>query len=182
MRTFIFPTIHRSKSRALWTIHTAIFLSWILQSPWFLNWLWPFSFDQEQHVPICYGSAFFERLDGVVPIFLLYYALRFAITDCLLIGWKMAQAIVLKMKGDLEVRVMIVWQLDILSVEGDLEVFRAKVQIVIDSCNSFEACPSIEEYFDENICKEKIARQLPHFNSKIYLLKDHRLISGVLNF
>lgn len=83
------------------------------------------------------------------------------------------------MECDFEVR-MVIGQFDVLSFESQIEIFLAKVEIVVDPSNFFTALPSIAKNFDEDIGKKQVAFQLSYLDPKIHFLKDDSLASGGL--
>lgn len=63
----------------------------------------------------------------------------------------MAQAEILKMQGDFEVMLVIIWQFDVLSLEGEAKILLTKVKIVVDPCYLFTPLPSIAVDLNEDI-------------------------------
>lgn len=63
----------------------------------------------------------------------------------------MAKAEVLQMKSNRKIRVVIVTESNVLTVERHLKRFVAEIQICVDSGDLLRACPRVVVYFDQNV-------------------------------
>lgn len=100
------------------------------------------------------SPALSQLLSHPTPQFFLCAAFVLASTVAALVGGQVAEAIILKVQSNFEVRGVSLGNLYILSPQFEFGLPLQEVQIVVDPSYSFAAGPVLAEQFDEDIGHE----------------------------